>query len=72
MGRTNAYTYFKKGIYVFTKKCRESQDSGIIHIADKVSPAFCTQKNGDKNTTVTQWRRITTLCPVCIRAEIII
>ena len=37
-----------------------------------LTPTFCTQKNGVKNGTVTQWRRTTTLCPVSIWAEIII
>ena len=49
-----------------------SHDSGILHLADKVSPAFRTQKNGVKNATVTQWRTTTTLCPVRIWAKIII
>ena len=51
----------------FYRKCREiSHDSEIIHLADKVSPKFRTQKNVVKNSTATQWRTATTLCPVCI------
>ena len=63
----------QKGNIRFSRKCRElSHASGILHLADKVSPVFCTQKNGVKKATVTQWRTITTLCPVRIWAEIII
>ena len=66
-------TPFREGIYVFYRKRRElSHNSGILHLADKVSPTFHTQKNGFKNATVTQWRKTTTLCPVHIWAEIII
>ena len=49
-----------------------SHDSGILHLDDKVSPTFRTQKNGVKNATMTQWWKTTTLCPVRIWAEIII
>ena len=52
----------QKGDIRFYRKRRElSHDSGILHLADKVSPTFCTQKNGVKNATVTQWRTTTTL-----------
>ena len=47
-------------------------NSGILHLADKVSPTFGTQKNWVKNSTVKQWRTTTTLYPVHIWAEIII
>ena len=59
----------QKGDIRFYRKRRElSHDSGILHLADKVSPTFCTQKNGVKNAAVTQWRTTTTLCPVHIWA----
>ena len=57
----------------FYRKSRELyHDSGILHLADKVSQTFHTQKNGVKNATMTQLRTTTTLCPVNIWAEIII
>ena len=57
----------QKGDICFYRKRRVlSHDSGILHLADKVSQAFRTQKNGVKNTTVTQWHTTTTLCPVHI------
>ena len=63
----------QKGDISFYRKCRElSHDSGILHLADKVSPTFRTQKNGAKNATVEQWRTTTTLCPVHIWGGIII
>ena len=37
------------------KTQRISHNSGILHLADKVSLTFCTQKNGVKNSTVTKW-----------------
>ena len=59
----------QKGDIRFYRKRRElSHDSGILHLADKVSLTFCTQKNGVKNSTVTQWQTTTTLCPVRIWA----
>ena len=55
--------------YTFYRKRRElSHDSGILHLANKVSMIFRTQENGINNATVTQWRTSTTLCPVCIWA----
>ena len=43
-----------KGDIRFYRKRRElSHNSGILHLADKVSPTFRTQKYGVKNTTVT-------------------
>ena len=63
----------QKGDIRFYRKRRELfHDIGIIHLADKVSPTFHTQKNRVKNATVTQWRTTTTLCPVNIWSEIII
>ena len=63
----------KKGDIHFYRKRRElSHDSGTLHLADKVSLKFRTQKNGVKNATVTQWRTAKTLCLVRIWAEIII
>ena len=63
----------QKGDIRFYRKLRKpSHDSGILHMDDKVSPEFRTQKNGVKNATVTQWRTATTLYPVHIWAEIII
>ena len=39
----------QKGDIRFYRKRRElSHDSGILHLSDKVSPTFCTQKNGVK------------------------
>ena len=63
----------QKGDIRFYRKRRDiSHDSGILHMADKASPPFHTQKNGVKNATVKQWRTTTTLYPVRIWAEIII
>ena len=62
----------KGDISFYRKLCKLSNDSENLHLDDKVSRIFCTQKNGVKNVTVTQWQTATTLCLVCIRAEIII
>ena len=62
----------KGGIRSYRKRRKISHDSGILHLSDKVSLIFLTQKNGVKNAIVTQWRTTTTLCPVDIWAEIII
>ena len=68
-GRTNAHAYFRKGgIFVYRKRRELSYDSGILNLADKVSPKFSTQKNGVKNATVKQWRTAITICPVRIWA----
>ena len=57
----------QKGNIHFCRKHREiSHDSGIIHLSNKVSLTFCTQKNGVKNAIATQWRMTTTLCLVII------
>ena len=43
----------QKGDICFYRKRRElSHDSGVLHLDDKVSPAFRTQKNGVKIATV--------------------
>ena len=60
----------KWDISFYIKRREFSHDSGIHHLADKVSLKFRTHKNGVKNSTVTQWRTTTTLCPVNIWAEI--
>ena len=62
----------KGDIHFYMKRREVSHESGILHLADKVSPTFRTQKNGVKNATMTQWRTTTTICPVNIWAEIII
>ena len=63
----------QKGDIRFYRKRREfSHGSGILHLADKVSPTFRTQKNRGKNATVIQWQTPTTLCSVHIWAEIVI
>ena len=51
----------KEGIRSYRKLRELSHDSGILHLSDKVSPIFLTQKNGVKNATVTQWWTTTTL-----------
>ena len=71
-GTTRKRIRQKGGIRFYRKRGEISHDSGILHLAYKVSPIFRTQKNGVKNATVTQWRTTTTLCPVHIWAEIII
>ena len=72
-GEEKCKRILQKGDTRFYIKRRElSHNSGILHLADKVSLTLCTQKNGVKNATVTQWRTITTLCLVHIWAEIII
>ena len=63
----------QKGDIRFDRKRPEfSHNSGILHLANKVSTTFHTQKNSVKKATVKQWRTTTTLRPVRIRAEIII
>ena len=63
----------QKGNIKFYSKLRElPHNSGILHLDNKVSPTFRTQKNGVKNATVKQWRTIKNLFLVCIWAEIII
>ena len=70
---TTSKRILQKGDIRFYRKCRGlSHDSGILHLADKVSLILRTQKNGVKNSIVTQWRTTTTLCPVRVWAEIII
>ena len=60
---------FQKGdICCYRKRKELSHNSRTPQLADKVSPEFCTQKNGVKNATVTQWRTTKTLCPVRIWA----
>ena len=72
-GRTHTHTSFRRGIYHFYRKCHKlPHDSGILHLDDKVSPIFRTQKKRVKNATVTQWRTTTTLCSLRIWEEIII
>ena len=71
-GTTRKRILHKRDIHFYRKRRELSHDSGILHLADKVSRTFRTQKNGVKNATVTQWRTTTTLCPVHIWAEIII
>ena len=52
----------QKGDIHFYRKRRElSHNSGILHLADKVSLPFRTQKNGIKESTVKKWRTATTL-----------
>ena len=62
----------KEDIRFYRKRRELSHNSGILHLADKVSPTFRKQKNGVKNATVTQWRTAKTLYPVRIWAETII
>ena len=53
-GEEKCTLILQKGDTRFYRKCREiSHDSGILHLADEVSPTFRTQKNGVKNATVT-------------------
>ena len=59
----------KRDIHFYRKCCELSHDSGILHLADKISPTFRTQKDGVKNATVTQWWTATTLCLVRIWAK---
>ena len=44
----------KGGISFYRKRHEISHKSGILHLADKVSLTFLTQKNVVKNATVTQ------------------
>ena len=62
----------KGNIRFYRKRHTLSHNSGILHLADKVSSTFRTQKNGVKNATMTQWWTKKTLCAVRIWAEIII
>ena len=63
----------QKGDIHFYRKCRKlSHNSGILHLADKISLTFHTQKNGVKNAIVTQWWTTMKLWLVRIWAEIII
>ena len=69
----NLTRILQKGDIRFYRECHElSHNSGILHLDDKVSQTFHTQKNGVKNATVTQWRTATTLCAVRIWTESII
>ena len=71
--KVNFMTLFRSVARHENRKRREiSHDSGILHIADKVSLKLLTLKNGKKNATVTQWRTAKTLCLVGIWAEIIL
>ena len=53
-GTTRKLILQKGDIHFYRKRRERSHDSGILHLADKVSPTFRTQKNGVKNATVTQ------------------
>ena len=62
----------RKGSIRFYRKCHKLTHNSIrIHLVDKVSPTFSTQKNGVKNETVTQWQKGKPLCPVQIWSDII-
>ena len=62
----------KGDISLYRERREIYHDSGILHLADKISLTFCTQKNGVKNATVTLWRTTTTLSLVRICEKIII
>ena len=62
----------KEDIHFYIKLRELTHDSGILHLDDKVSPIFRTQRNGVKNATLTQWHTNTNLFPVLIWAETII
>ena len=62
----------KGDIQFYIKRHELTQDSRILHLDDKVSPTFCTQKNSVKNYTEKQWLMTTNLCLVIIWSEIII
>ena len=73
LGMEQVMRILQKGDIQFYRKYHElPHDSGILHLTDKLSPTFRTQKNGVKNATVTQWRTNKNLCPVRIWAGIII
>ena len=72
-GDTKRTRILQKGHIQFYIKRRElTQDSRILHLVNKLSPTFCTQKNAVKNGTIKQWRTTTSLSLVSIWAEIII
>ena len=51
-GEDKGTRILQKGDIRFYRKSRDiSHDSGILHLADKVSPTLRTQKNGVKNAT---------------------
>ena len=52
------------GIKFYRKRRKIPHSSGHLHLADKVSLLFRTQKNGVKNSTVNQWRTWKHLCIV--------
>ena len=55
-GEDECTRILQKGDISFYRKRRELyHDSGILHLADKVSPTLRTQKNGVKNATVSLW-----------------
>ena len=62
----------KEAMRFYRKRRKIPHDSGILHLADNISPTLRTQKKVSKNATVTQWRTVITFCPVCIWSEIII
>ena len=54
-GEDKCTRIIQKGDICFYRKRRElSHNSGILHLANKFSLTFLTQKNGVKNATVTQ------------------
>ena len=59
--RTNIHSYFKRGILFYIKGREIPNDSGILHMANKVYPKFRNKKNGVKNATLTKWLRNTNL-----------
>ena len=71
-GTTRKRNIQKGDIRFYRKRRNISHDSGILHLANNVYPTLHTQKNGVKNTTVTQCWTTTTLCLVRIWLKIII
>ena len=56
MGRKKARILRKVGIRFYIKRRELTQNSGQIHLVDKVSPIFRSHKNGFKNATLTRWQ----------------
>ena len=63
-GNKKTRTLRKGDIKYYRKRRKLPHSSGHLHLAEKVSLIFRTQKNGVKNATVTQWRPGKHLCIV--------
>ena len=61
----------KGGIKFYRKRRDIPHISGLLHLAEKVSPTFRKQKNEVNNATVTQWCTGKHIYPVQLWADIV-